>query len=346
MEEQSPAGCFLDERKRPDLPTRLARQPRIGLAALPTPIQETRRLTQALGGSRILIKRDDLTGLATGGNKVRKLEYLIADALTHEADCVITAGGPQSNHCLQTAAATARVGLDCHLVLGGEPPQDPRGNLLLDMVQGATIHWAPWARRPAAMEDLASSLHADGSTPYVIPIGGSNAVGAFGYVTAMFELRDQLSAASCRVDHIVFATASGGTQAGLALGAALTAFPGTVTGIGIERVDRDDVAETANSAAELLETSERIGSEDIRVVYDYLGGGYGVVGDLERDAVELLARTEGIHVGPVYTGRALGGLVDMVRDDRFGKDETVLFWHTGDQNAIHAYAHEFVGRTD
>ena len=283
-----------------------------------------------------------MTGLAAGGNKVRKLEYLIADALAQGADCVITAGGPQSNHCLQTAAAAARMDLRCHLVLGGDPPAEAQGNLLLDTLHGATIHWAPWDRRGKVMDQLASELRATGSAPYGIPIGGSNAVGSAGYVTAMFELRDQLAAASCSVDHILFATASGGTQAGLIVGAALTAFPGKVTGIGIEQVPRDHVAEVAGATAERLGADERFCEEDVRVNYDYLGGGYGIVGDLERDAVELLARTEGILVGPVYTGRALGGLADMVRRGVFGRDETVLFWHTGDQNALHAYANEFV----
>lgn len=346
MSHPHPVCRFPAGQAHPDLPASLADQPRVSLAALPTPLQEAHRLSRTLGGCRILIKRDDLTGLAAGGNKVRKLEYLIADAIEHGADCVITAGGPQSNHCLQTAAAASSAGLGCDLVLGGEPPQEPRGNLLLDAIHGATIHWAPWERRGLVMDQLASELRFTGSIPYVIPIGGSNAVGSVGYVTAMFELRDQLAAASCSVDHILFATASGGTQAGLVAGAALTAFPGKVTGIAIERVDRAHVAAVASATAEGLGADRRFCEEDIQVNDDYLGGGYGVVGDLERNAVEFLARTEGILVGPVYTGRALGGLMDMVRKGAFDRGETVLFWHTGDQNALHAYAQEFIEPTD
>ena len=169
------------------VPDALDKLPRLRLAKLPTPLDEMPRLTKTLGGPRLLVKRDDLTGLATGGNKTRKLEFLIADALAQGSDSVITAGGPQSNHCRQTAAAAAIAGLECHLVLGGEP-QPPVGNLLLDQLLGATIHWTPKPERNARMQAVAVELRAAGRNPYVIPIGGSTPLGAVGYVAAMFEL--------------------------------------------------------------------------------------------------------------------------------------------------------------
>jgi L-cysteate sulfo-lyase len=326
--------------------------PRVRLAKLPTPINELPRLSKALGGPQLLVKRDDLTGLATGGNKTRKLEYLIADALQKNADAVITAGGPQSNHCRQTAAAAAIAGLDCHLVLGG-PPQTPIGNLLLDQLLGATIHWTPKPQRNARMSELAAAMEADGRRPYVIPVGGSNSIGALGYVAAMFELVEQLREQSRGVDRIFFATSSGGTQAGLVLGARLAGFAGRITAVSIDQTPDDTseekflagVCKVANGAAELLKSDERLTVSDFDVNYDYLGAGYGVVGDLERDAIQLLARTEGMLVGPVYTARAFGAMLDQIRRGRADSDETWLFWHTGDETALHAYADDLIGGT-
>jgi D-cysteine desulfhydrase len=318
---------------------------RIHLANLPTPLHDLPRLAELLNGPRILIKRDDLTGLATGGNKTRKLEFLMADATAHNADCVITAGGAQSNHCRQTAAAAAACGLACHLVLGGQPPPVPAGNLFLDQLLGAEIHWTDKTRRNERIEELADQLRADGHSPYVIPVGGSNAMGAVGYVVAMFELADQLAAQGETVDRIFVATSSGGTQAGMVLGAAMTGFRGRVVGISIDQHPADQfdqhVATVANHAAELLNVSEHVSAADVELQYDYLGDGYGVVGDLERDAISTLARTEGILAGPVYTGRALGAMMDLVRRGAIGSDETVLFWHTGDESALHAYVGEW-----
>jgi D-cysteine desulfhydrase len=223
------------------------------------------------------------------------------------------------------------------------------GNLFLDQILGARIHWTPKGVREQRMDELALELRSAGKSTYVIPVGGSNPIGALGYVTAMFELSDQLSVASRSVDHIVFATSSGGTQAGLVLGAALTEFPGSVYGIGIDHGPNEDslrfrafVAGIASDAAQQLGVPHRFSDEQIAMSCDYTGGGYGVVGDLEREAVRLLARTEGILVGPVYTGRALGGLMNLVRKGAFGTGETVLFWHTGDESALHAYAQEFL----
>jgi D-cysteine desulfhydrase len=325
--------------------------PRLPLANLPTPLDGLPNLNRMLGGPRLLVKRDDLTGLAAGGNKTRKLEFLIADAQAQNAAGVITAGGPQSNHCRQTAAAAAIARMECHLILDGEP-QQPLGNLLLDHLLGATIHWTPKPKRNERMAELARELESIGKQPYVIPIGGSNAIGALGYVAAMFELVEQLKEQSVPSEslHIIFATSSGGTQAGLVLGAKLAGFNGRITAISIDQSPDDqseekflaEVCRVANLAAVLLKSDVRLMVDDFNTNYDYLGAGYGVVGNLERDAIRLLARTEGLLVGPVYTARAAGALIDLIRRGYFNPDETILFWHTGDDVALHAYAAELL----
>ncbi|MCA9239948.1 MAG: D-cysteine desulfhydrase family protein [Planctomycetales bacterium] len=333
-----------------DLPDKLASWPRVPLANTPTPLHPAPRLTEALGGPRVLLKRDDLTGLATGGNKTRKLEFLLADALAAGADCLITAGGPQSNHCRQTAAAAAKTGLRCCLVLGGEPPARCEGNLLLDRLLGAELHWVEKPRRKEAMQQLAEQLAGEGHTPYVIPIGGSNAVGALGYVVAMYELAAQLRQFEEQVDCVVAATSSGGTLAGMVAGARLCGFQGQVLAISIDQQPeadgtfayRDAVRDIANESCELLGSSGGITDSDIHINHDYLGGGYGVVGQPEREAVRLMAETEGVLVGPVYTSRALAGLIDLARRGTWAPDQTVVFWHTGDETALHAYGDEFL----
>jgi len=330
---------------------RLDELPRLRLAKLPTPLDDMPNLSRALGGPRLMVKRDDLTGLATGGNKARKLEFLIADALAQGADCVITAGGPQSNHCRQTAAAASIAGLQCHVVLGGQP-QPPLGNLLLDYLLGATIHWTPPANRNARMRSLAAELEGQGRQPYVIPVGGSNAIGALGYVAAMFELAGQLKEQGRAVDHVFFATSSGGTQAGIVLGAKLAGFTGRMTAVSIDQLPDEqsdekflaEVCRVANLAAVLLETEIRVSIADFNTNYDYLGGGYGVVGDLEREAIRLLAHNEGLLVGPDYTARAAGAMIDLIRHGQFTADQTLLFWHTGDDVALHAYARDLLPR--
>ena len=318
--------------------------PRFRLAHLPTPVEELAALSKFLGGPRLLIKRDDETGLALGGNKTRKLEFLLADALAQNADTVITAGAAQSNHCRQTAAAAARAGLRCELVLGGQPPETPNGNLLLDQLLGAKIHWTGPERRGERLGEVAEGLRAEGCCPYLIPYGGSNAVGATGYVAAMEELSAQLAASGQKVDHIVFASSSGGTQAGLVVGAKRTGFAGQVLGIRIDKGDPGDVPYQTALARLAQATARRVGLDvtiseaDCVVNDDYLGAGYGVVGHLEREAIGLMARHEGILLDPVYTGRAFGGLIDIIQRKVFSAAETVLFWHTGGAPALFAYA--------
>jgi L-cysteate sulfo-lyase len=327
----------------------LEKLPRLSLAHLPTPVEELPRLSRELAGPRLLVKRDDQTGLATGGNKTRKLEFLIAEALAQEADMVITAGAMQSNHCRQTAAAAARAGLDCALVLGGEPPSVPTGNLLLDILLGAQIHWAGPDRRGERLEQIAHELQAQGRRPYLIPYGGSNEIGATGYVAAMLELHKQLAPDfRASIDHIVVASSSGGTQAGLVVGARAIGFSGQIIGISIDKGEAGDepyplhMARLANATAARVGVDAEFSAADFVVNRDYLGEGYGVVGDLEREAVHMVARLEGLLLDPVYTGRAMGGLIDMIRRGVFGPDETVLFWHTGGMLALFAYTHALV----
>ena len=319
---------------------------RVALADLPTPIDDLPRLSQELGGPRLLVKRDDQTGLATGGNKTRKLEFLIAEALAQGADMVVTAGAAQSNHCRQTAAAAARVGLTCALVLGGEPSASPTGNLLLDGLLGAEIHWTGLHRRGERLEEIAHQARAAGRRPYVVPYGGSNAVGAAGYVLAMQELSQQLQ--GLHVHRIVFASSSGGTQAGLVVGARATGFDGKIIGIRIDKGEAGDdpypvhLTRLANDTAAHVGLDAEFAPDDFLVNYDYLGAGYGVVGELEREAIRLAGRLEGLILDPVYTGRAMGGLIDMIRRGVIGPDETVLFWHTGGMPALFAYVNALV----
>lgn len=320
--------------------------PRIELAQLPTPLQELSRLGQLLGGPKLLVKRDDQTGLALGGNKTRKLEFLIADALKKGADTVITAGAPQSNHCRQTAAAAAQVGMGCELVLGGNEPEVPNGNVLLDLFCGANLHWTTRERRNAKMEEVARQLRSLKHNPYIIPVGGSNGLGALGYVQAMIELNDQLSKGRVKVDTIVFATSSGGTQAGMVVGARISGFKGKILGISIDQRSsqepsyQSELAAIANEAAKLIDSRYEFTEDDFTVNYDYLGLGYGVVGNLERESIRLTACTEGLLLDPVYSGRAMGGLIDLIKKGFFSLKDTVLYWHTGGAPALFAYARE------
>ena len=324
----------------------LEKLPRFPLAQLPTPLADLPALSQALGGPRLLIKRDDQTGLALGGNKSRKLEFLVGHALAEGADTLITAGAAQSNHCRQTAAAGAKAGLRCELILNGKPPELPEGNLLLDRIFGAHEHWIERSQRAAKFAELAGQLRAQGRRPHVIPVGGSNGVGATGYVVAMQELMDQLRASGQRVDHIVFGSSSGGTQAGILVGARVAGFAGGLHGISIDKNDPEhleyeiEVAHIANACADYIGFATRFTPDEVKMVYGFAGEGYGVVGDLEREAIYLMARKEGILLDPVYAGRAFGGLVQLIRHGTFRPDETVLFWHTGGAPALFAYARD------
>ncbi len=315
--------------------------PRVKIAQLPTPIEAMPRLTTTLGGPTLLVKRDDLTGLAFGGNKTRKLEFLLAEAQAHGARTLITAGAAQSNHCRQTAAAAARFGFGCILVLAGEPAAGASGNLLLDQLLGAEVVWTTRAERDKALKDTFDKAWSEGRRPYLIPYGGSNNLGATSYAFAMQEMLGQVGGTSGLPypDWVVFPSSSGGTQAGLALGARLFGYTGKVLGISVDEVKdvlQSRVASLANLTAEYLGEGVRLTPGEIEVNADYLGGGYGVMGEPEREAVRLFAACEGLLLDPVYTGRAAAGMIDLIRRGVFTRQDTLLFWHTGGSPALFA----------
>jgi D-cysteine desulfhydrase family pyridoxal phosphate-dependent enzyme len=309
--------------------------PRLRFAFLPTPIELLPHLSAYLRGPRLSVKRDDQTGLAFGGNKTRKLEFLLAEAQANGCRVLITSGAAQSNHCRQTAAAAARFGMDCILVLAGEPGEHLSGNLLLDRFFQAKIVWTTRENRDTDLKDVFNQSWTDGRRPYLIPYGGSNPTGAVAYAYAMKELLDQ----NILPDWIVFPSSSGGTQAGLVLGARHFGFKGEVLGIS---VDVEAQTLKANVAALATETSELLGQKvkfqpsEIQVNSDYLGGGYGVLSQAEREAILLFARTEGLLLDPVYTGRAAAGMIDLIRKGFFKPTDSVLFWHTGGTPALFA----------
>jgi D-cysteine desulfhydrase len=324
----------------------LSNIPRIQINFLPTPLVELKRLAGVLDGPRILMKRDDLTGLGLGGNKTRKLEFLLGEALSQNCDVVITAGAMQSNHCRQTAAAAAAAGLECHLALGGEPPAFPDGNLLLDYLFGAVVHFCGEQTKGEKIPEIAEKLRSEGRKPYIIPFGGSNAIGAMGFVAAVSELKDQLSTMSLTVDYVILPSGSGGTHAGITVGVDMYDLSMQVIGVGIDKGESGDppfeseLATLANQIAEKLGIESRYSSSKFQMRYDYFGGGYEVVGELEREAIKLVAKQEGILLDPVYSGRAMGGLIDMIRNREFSSTDTVLFWHTGGTPALFEFAKE------
>jgi D-cysteine desulfhydrase family pyridoxal phosphate-dependent enzyme len=317
--------------------------PRFLIAHLPTPLEPMDRLSEALGGAGLWIKRDDQTGLATGGNKTRKLELLMADALSCQAKGVLTVGAAQSNHCRQTAAAAARAGLECVLVLRGHAPQRQQwtGNLLLDDLLGARLWWAGDDDPLDALRAAAEAERAAGRAAYVVPYGGSNPVGASAYALAFVELWEQMAARDLHVDRILFASSSGGTQAGLVVGARACGYEGQVLGISVDKTEgqlTETVAGLLRPTAEHLGLDMQFDEADICVDDRYVGPGYGILAEAERRAVRLVARQEGILLDPVYTGKAMNGLIDLVRRGEIAAGETVLFWHTGGVPALFAYA--------
>jgi D-cysteine desulfhydrase family pyridoxal phosphate-dependent enzyme len=312
--------------------------PRIRIAHLPTPVEVLPRLSAALNGPRLLVKRDDQTGLAFGGNKTRKLEFVLADAQSHGARTLVTTGAAQSNHCRQTAALAARLGLDCILVLSGSPAVPASGNLLLDHLFGAEIVWTERERRQQVLEQTFQQAWDDGRRPYLIPLGASNAVGALGYEFAFEELLSQ----SVNPDWIVFASSSGGTQAGLVLGARRVGWSGKILGISVDEPEyelKQVVAGIATDASERFGPKIHFSPQEIIVNAGYIGAGYGMAAEPEIEAIRLFARNEGLLLDPVYTGRAAAGLIDLIREGNFKKDETVLFWHTGGTPAL--FAHQY-----
>lgn len=324
----------------------LTQFPRVSLAHLPTPLEPMARLTKLLNGPGIYIKRDDCTGLASGGNKTRKLEFLMAHALQGGADTVITQGAVQSNHVRQTLAAAAHLNLDCKVLLETRVPDaadsyNRSGNVLLDGLFGGEIQYRDSGTdMDAAMEEVAGSVIEAGGNPYVIPGGGSNRVGALGYVDCALELTAQITGLELPVNKIVHATGSAGTQGGLAAG--LAALQSDIDLIGIS-VSADEKTQAAKVHALASETARYIGVEDgvaeSRILVDdqYIGDGYGMPTPGMLEAVQLCAQYEGILLDPVYAGKAMAGLINMIRCGELGADDTVVFIHTGGSAALFAY---------
>jgi D-cysteine desulfhydrase family pyridoxal phosphate-dependent enzyme len=322
----------------------LRRLPRVRLAHLPTPLEEAPRLADYLGGPRIWIKRDDLTGLALGGSKARKLEFLLGQAQADGCDVVVTVGAVQSNHARMTAAAARRLGMDAVLVLQGDAPEQVQGNLLLDRIFGADVRLIRTDDEyvlAGVVDDVARQLRRQGRRPYVIPRGGSTALGAAGYLAAWQEVQSQVASGGIRVDAVVHASTSGGTQSGLYAGTQATGSPVRVVGISAgppaEVVIRR-VRGIVTELGELLGTRWRPHPDDLIVYDQYVGEGYGVPTPGGLDAIRLVARTEGILLDPVYTAKAMAGLVDLIRQGQFTREHTVIFWHTGGQPAVFAHA--------
>lgn len=317
------------------------RLPRVRFAHLPTPLEEMPRLSKALGGPRLLVKRDDQTGLASGGNKTRKLEFSAGEALARGADTLITVGAAQSNHCRQTAAAAARLGLNCVVVLRGHLPAEWNGNLLLDSLLGAEVRFSGDQPREALADEIAGQLQAAGRKPFLIPLGASDEIGAAGYAAAMEELDVQLRQQRIDKARIIFASSSFGTQAGMVVGAKALQMPVQVSAVAIDSHKRElqeGVAGLANRLAARMDLPLSFYPAEICAYDGYLGAGYGIMGEPEKEAISMAARYEGLLLDPVYSGRAMAGLIDLVRKGEFDRDETIIFWHTGGYAALFAYA--------
>ncbi len=325
----------------------LAGAPRLSLGHWPTPLERLERLSETLG-AEVWVKRDDCSGLALGGNKVRKLEYLLAEARAAGQDAVVTVGGVQSNHARQTAAAAARLGLGCDLVLRlvpGRTDADERtGNALLDRLLGARVHVVDDAEAAAArVAEVLERHRSEGRAAAFFPAGGSTPTGALGYVRAGLEVAAQAAAAGVAFDRVVLATSTGGTLAGLVLGLGLAGAPWPIAAVAVA----DEPAATRAAAARLIEeTAARVDVDPARAApFEVLGGfrgpAYGVPTSEMRDAVETCARLEGLLLDPVYTGKAMAALLALARDGELGAGRRVLFWHTGGSPALFAYGEEF-----
>jgi L-cysteate sulfo-lyase len=330
----------------------LARFPRVFLAHLPTPLERLDRLSAELGGPEIWIKRDDCTGLSTGGNKTRKLEFLMAEAQAAGADLVMTQGATQSNHARQTAAFAARLGMACHILLedrtgSNNVNYNANGNVLLDHLHGATTAKYPGGTdMQAQMETDAAPYRAEGRKVYIIPGGGSNPTGALGYVNCAFELLGQANDRGLRIDHIVTATGSAGTQAGLIVGLKATHAGIPLLGIGVRAPqDRQEasVFALAEKTAEKLGCPGVVTRDDVRANCSYVGAGYGIPGTDTIAAIRMFAELEGILLDPVYSGKGAAGLIDLVRKGHFRKGERIVFLHTGGAAALFGYDHVFSG---
>jgi len=329
----------------------LSRFPRLHFAHLPTPLEPMPRISEHLGGPNLWIKRDDCTGLSTGGNKTRKLEFLMAEAIERGADTVITQGATQSNHARQTCAAAAKLGMACHILLEDrtgyhDEAYAHNGNVLLDQLHGASISLrGAGSDMNAEMETLAQQLRDDGKKPYVIHGGGSNETGALGYVNAAFELTYQANERSLRIDHLLHATGSAGTQAGLVVGMQAMNSGIPVYGVSVRapRLEQEEkVFGLAQSTLDFMNLGhDLVPRECVVVNSDYVGEGYGLPTESMIEAVKMLATFEGILLDPVYAGKGFAGLIDLVRKGRFREGENIVFLHTGGSVSLFAYPTSF-----
>ncbi len=328
---------------------KLSEYPRTLLAHLPTPLEFLPRLTDFLGGPPIYVKRDDQTGLAMGGNKARKLEYLVAEALALGCDTLLTTGGPQSNHARQTAAAAARLGLGCEIVLPrvvpiSTPEYEHSGNILLDRLLGANLDFPSASQASAAIDARREQLIAAGKRPYLIPIGGSTPLGALGYVRAVDELLEQARAERIEFSHLVVPTGSGGTHAGILAGLLMAGHSAQVNGIAVSGTQREKaplVRDLAEQVLRLLDETTLLPVDRVQVDDRFVGPAYGLPTPAMIEAVTLVARLEGLLLDPVYTGKAMAGLIHSVRSGRFSPSDRILFWHTGGTPALFAYQEIF-----
>lgn len=328
----------------------LARFPRVRLAHLPTPLEPMPRLTKHFGGPTLYVKRDDCTGLGLGGNKTRKLEFLMADALEQGADTVLTQGAVQSNHCRQTAAAAAKLGMKCILlfenrVTDADDAYFNSGNVLLDRIYDATIlEYDAGTDMNAALAEAADRVRGEGGKPYVIPGGGSSKVGALGYANCALELVAQANDMDVKIDHIIHATGSAGTQGGLVTGLKLVNAQIPVLGIGVNApkdIQEARVFNLAEETADYLGVPGGVVRSDIVANDEYIGEGYGIPTEGMLDAVHLAARMEGLLFDPVYSGKALDGMFDLIKKGHFGKKDTLVFLHTGGAVGLFGYQSVF-----
>lgn len=320
---------------------------KLSLALLPTPMQKLERLTKHIGGPEIYVKRDDLTGIALSGNKVRKLEFSLAEAVRGKAATVITTGGIQSNHCRATATAAAQLGLKSHLVLRGNKPEYPQGNVLLDHVAGARIKWITpeeYRERDRIMAELAGALEENGEKCYIIPEGASNEVGAWGYFAAAEEIAAQCRERGLHFDAIYHAIGSGGTTAGLALGLAASGLKTPVKSVSVGG-DADyfmkKVGDIAKRLAERYGFTGPAALENLEIVEGYIGPGYAIPYPEVIETIKHVARLEGLFLDPVYTGKAMYGMITEVKKGRWKNSDKLLFIHTGGIFDLFAYNEHF-----
>ena len=325
----------------------LSRFPRVSLAHLPTPLEHMPRLSAELGGPQIWVKRDDCTGLASGGNKTRKLEFVMAEAIEQGADTIVTVGAVQSNHVRQTAAAACKLGLACEVLLEHRV-QDPSdsysnsGNVFLDRMFGANLReYSGGTDFDKALQEVAEQVRSDGGKPYIVPGGASDKIGALGYVNCALELLVQANERGLVIDHLITATGSAGTQGGLIVGLKATSSNIPLLGIGVSAPQDEQeqkVFDLAGITADYIGAPGAVKRADVVANCNYIGDGYGIPTDSMNEAVMLLARREGLLFDPVYSGKALAGMIDLVRGGEFSGAENIVFLHTGGSAALFAYA--------